>query len=74
VATDLDPTTTTATGWASDDDLGHVWCCQDEDIGLCGVDLTGQGYGPGAGECVVCSDLEGTAFCPRGFTCPEATE
>lgn len=62
-------------GWTGSDDLHHFYCCEDEDLALCGRDLSGDEDtgGPLAGEvvCVVCAELETTDTCPRFLTCRE---
>lgn len=52
------------------DELDHLFCC-DEDVALCGSDLTGTEFGEVVSEeslCLVCNDLEGqpcgAAGCP----------
>lgn len=45
---------------AEDDDTdNHVTCCEDDDLGLCGKDLSGHAWNEGAVvDCVICAELE----------------
>jgi hypothetical protein len=48
----------------------HVHCCLDPNILLCGFEGDGEFVSPSEpATCVVCADLDGTDFCPRGFDC-----
>jgi len=41
----------------SNDDMDHYFCC-DENLALCGTDVTGMPFGRTAGfMCVVCEEL-----------------
>lgn len=55
----------------SDDELTHVCCCRDEDVSLCGVDLTDSNWDHDKQnlQCVVCDDLERSDWCPKGGRC-----
>lgn len=55
--TDLAPTERIV-GWGSDDDLDHTVCC-DENIALCGRDVTDEPWVEvgSPNQCVVCEDL-----------------
>lgn len=55
-----------------DDHLCHLVCCVDDDIGVCGTDLsrcTTFVYDPDD-PCVVCDDLWHLEVCPHGLLCP----
>lgn len=58
-----------------DDEICHVACCLDGDhpvAAFCGYDLEGARQVPHSRvECVVCIDLERSAWCPRLTVCPE---
>lgn len=61
---------------ASLDDLDHVCCCLNDNLSLCGFDVTGAVLDDDLGDidCVVCADLAHSHICP--FTnkpCPEET-
>lgn len=63
--------TTDLAGGGDDDELVHLYCCEDENVGLCGTDLTGV---PVTSEidrdCVVCVDLEAAGWpCPTRAVC-----
>lgn len=61
----LTPSTTSSTS-SDDDDLGHTYCCLDENVGLCGADLTDAPEMDGCTDCVVCIDLDRVGdYCPR---------
>ena len=50
-----------STGWASNDDLYHIYCdCTGPDLALCGRDLTDVSERPQGEDplCVVCGELE----------------
>lgn len=53
-----------------DDDLIHTTCCHDDDLALCGADLTGEPWTEGGDNlCVVCEalldaeDADGVVYC-----------
>lgn len=52
------------------DEIDHVTCCLDDDLGLCSADLTDVGWGDGVPTCVVCVDLCNGPFCPKHGECP----
>jgi len=55
-----------------DDEPSHIVCCVDENIGLCGTDLTNVPWvdDDTPTGCVVCSDLHDVVtFCPKGGKC-----
>jgi len=56
--------------YASTDDNAsyHYWCC-DEDVSLCGLDISEIEEGIGEGEtlCIVCDDLDFN----EDYKCPE---
>lgn len=53
----------------ADDGLQHVYCCEDENLGLCGTDLTTVPFQEfDEASCVVCAHLDGgdcAAVCPK---------
>lgn len=57
----------TVPGTDHGEDLDHVVCC-DDDIALCGADVSGHDWGEGTFDptqmCVVCRELYGKP-CPR---------
>lgn len=58
------------TGTGGDDELHHAWCC-DEDVALCGTDISDAETTDGEGwlHCVVCVELEAADVpCPK---CPD---
>lgn len=64
MSTKLAPTERT-TGWGSDDDLDHTVCDCDENIALCGRDVTEEPWvEDGPNPCVVCRELNDLA-CER---------
>lgn len=65
----LEPKTTTGDN-DHDDGLTHVMCCREENMMLCGIYDDEAPIDNGPVTCVVCRDLNGTAFCPLGLKCP----
>lgn len=63
------PTADTSTG--DDADLLHISCCLNDDLALCGLDVTGVDHADDLIEpvCVVCVDLVDTDHCPSGRKC-----
>jgi|GEM_PF-7093483 len=61
----------------ADIDIEHVVCCLDlkgEGPALCGTDVTTAEWAESEtpiDECVVCSDLARSDYCPDGNTCPK---
>lgn len=49
----------------------HVTCCLDDDMALCGLDVTDAPWGAGDDElmCVVCAHLMGVDWCPHELDC-----
>lgn len=62
-ALDTHPIPTTTDG----DDIGHLVCCCNEDLAMCGADVTDEPWGADdTPECVVCRDLwPDETDCPR---------
>jgi len=60
----------------SEEDGCHYVCCFNNDVAMCGVDVSGVGfvepwaYAP---MCSVCDTLDGTDWCPimPNHTCPK---
>ncbi len=55
-------------------DLDHLTCCVDEDISLCGLDVSGMAIDESIDvpNCIVCSDLAANpTFCPKYAKCTE---
>lgn len=55
-------------------ELHHLTCCVDDDLALCGLDVSLVAWTSGVGEqpCIVCCHLEGyPTFCPKYGTCSE---
>ena len=51
-----------------DDSLDHFYCCEDENLALCGADVTDSPIvDQAAHPCVVCTDLDvpDACYCPR---------
>lgn len=46
------------------DDLDHVTCCEDDNLALCGTDVTDDEWIPAEAltTCVVCAHLEQAAY------------
>jgi hypothetical protein len=66
--TELEPVTRLDDS-AREDGLNHVFCCRDENLGLCGKDLTGWPIDDTVPTtCVVCVDLDGLECCE---SCPK---
>lgn len=70
-------------GVEEEDELDHIICCKDENIALCGIDLTNVAWtewnGPKPEDCIVCEHMFQTleakqwknCRCPRGNgVCP----
>jgi hypothetical protein len=56
-------------------DLQHVACCRNDDMALCGTDVTDAPWLDDETSCVVCVDLDEFDACPFGGSCPpEETE
>lgn len=59
-ATDLDPVETRTDSDGPDDDLHHFYCPCNEDLALCGKDISEEPHlveTPSDNVCVVCEDL-----------------
>jgi hypothetical protein len=57
-----------------DDEPHHVVCCRDENLALCGTDVTDDAWRSDEvpPSCVVCDDLlRNPSFCPLLGWCPE---
>lgn len=55
------PTEDTRSTGGDSDDLWHVYCCKDEDLGLCGTDLSDmEECEPDVCDdiCIVCDDID----------------
>lgn len=50
-------------------DITHIYCCLDENLGLCGADLVGAGKQATPIECVPCAIAEQKGTCPKMFMC-----
>lgn len=60
-ATEMTPDEVTKGVTDDTDNLVHVFCCRDEDLGLCGVDLTDANPVddvPYDNDCIVCDELQ----------------
>lgn len=47
--------------------LNHIVCCHDDDLALCGVDVSGHDFTDEPTSCAVCLDLE---YAPCPSSCP----
>lgn len=57
----------------ADLELVHVVCCRDENLALCGTDVSGHPWRQCRPEdCVVCADMGRNRACPRQGSCPGA--
>lgn len=55
-------------------DVFHTTCCEDDDLALCGLDVSDLPFTDGEDEqnCIVCEDLylNHPSDCPRFGVCP----
>ena len=52
-------------------DLAHLECCEDEDLALCGITLTGRAVADGESydPCISCDRQWDHNICPKGKIC-----
>lgn len=55
-------------------ELFHTCCCDDDDVALCGEDVSMMPFTDGDGEqcCMVCEDLMEQSSCPKFGRCRHA--
>lgn len=52
-------------------ELHHVTCCRNDDLSLCGFDVSDEPWVGLEATCVVCADLDNDGDdCPFGGMCP----
>lgn len=57
-----------------DSEMSHASCCRDDDVSLCGIDVSGlETLAPASTvDCIVCRELDECSVCPlTGQVCPE---